>query len=318
MAFENFNVKENYPGKNLTTIKVGGPIRYFFEAKTKEDLLEVLKEAKRNKIKFYIIGSGSNLLIKDEGFDGLLIKILFNNINFLDDKKVFTDAGVFFSKLVDELAKKGIYLKFALGIPGTIGGAVYGNSGGQTEWIGDFVEKVFVIDTNDFQEKILTKEECNFSYRKSIFHEKKHLIITGALFNFENCNYKKDEFLDFLKYRRQTQPLSEPSFGSTFRGVSVDKLPKDVLENIVEQFPEEKNKINEFFEKGIVPAGWMIEKCGLKNFQIGGAKFSEKHSNFIVNVGNANFNDVISLINLAKQKAKEKFNIDLETEVQII
>jgi len=283
-------VKENIPLAKYTSFKIGGPAKYFFIAKTKEDLITALKVAKENKLKVFILGGGSNVLVSENGFDGLVVKIEISDIKFAGDK-VLVGAGINSSVLAHNVAEKGLSgLEWMAGLPGTIGGAIYGNAyafGSGTE---NSVESVEVLDINTHEVKNFSKEDCLFGVKNSIFKKSKQFVILSSVLklnkgNTEDIRKKNNEY---LKYRQDKHPMNFPSAGSVFVN------------------PDGHNS-------------WqLIHDCGLTGKIIGQAQISEKHSNFIVNLGGAKADDVLELIKLVQKEVKEKFNIKLETEIQII
>ena len=273
-----------------TTFRIGGQAKYFFIAKTKKDLILAIQEAKRKKLPFFILGNGSNILISDKGFDGLVIKIQNSKFKILNSK-IIAGAGVHLGKLVNESAVKRLSgLEWAIGIPGTVGGAVYGNAGAFKKSMGDVVKEVEVYDTKNQEFKILKNKNCKFGYRDSIFKHNKNLIIVSATIKLKKGNKKeiKKKIKEYLNYKKKTQPLSFHSAGSIF-----------------------KNSKN-------FSAAELIERCNLKGKKIGKAKISEKHANFIINLGGAKAEDVIKLINLIKKSVKNKFGIILKEEIQYL
>ncbi len=286
------NLKENISLKNYTTFRIGGRARYFFVAKKKEDLIKAVIAAKKLKLPFFILGGGSNLLVSDKGYQGLVIKIQNSKFKIQNDNskfKIFSEAGVSLSKLVFESFKIGASgLEWAVGIPGTIGGAIYGNAGAFGKAMENIVEEVEVFDLKEKEIRVLKNKACQFDYRDSIFKRNKNLIILSVKLKKGKRSEMERRIKDYLNYRKETQPLNSPSAGSIF------KNPKN------------------FF------AAELIEKCGLKGKRIGGAKISEKQANFIVNLGRAKAKDIKRLINLAKQKVKKKFGINLEEEIQYL
>ena len=262
-------IQKNVLLKNYTTFKIGGRAKYFFVAKTKKDLIEVINWAKEKKLPFSILGGGSNLLVSDRGFSGLVIK---------------------FGQPLSSYVSKG--LEWAVGIPGTLQGAVYGNAGAFGKSMKDVVGNVEVFDVDELRIKNYELSKCKFGYRDSIFKRKKNLIILSAEIKTKKSNPKKIK--EYLEYRKTTQPLNFPSAGSVF------KNPPGFS------------------------AGKLIEDCGLKGKRVGNVKISEKHANFIVNLGNgrhpptARAKDVKKLIDLAKKRVKNKFGVKLEEEIQYL
>lgn len=271
--------KRNVLLKNYTTFKIGGPAKYFYIAKTKEDLIEAIKEAKKLKLAFFILGGGSNLLVSDKGFNGLVIK---------------------FGQPLSSYVSKG--LEWVVGIPGTVQGAVCSNAGAFKKSMKDVVESGEVFDTETGKVKIFKNKDCRFSYRDSIFRKKKNLIILSVKIKPKKSNTKKIK--QYLDYRKQTQPLNFPSAGSIFKN-----LPAFPAGFLVEG---DKSSSLPF------AVARVIEKCGLKGKKIGKVKISEKHANFILNLGKGKAKDVIKLIKLIKKKVKNKFKINLEEEIQFL
>jgi len=287
-------LKKNVSLKNYTTFKIGGPAKYFFEAKKKEDLIGAVITAKKFKLPFFILGGGSNILVSDEGFKGLVIKCQMSNVKCQNQnsklKTIYAESGVRLSNLVQFSLEKSLAgLEWAVGIPGMVGGAILGNAGAFGRSMKDVIQKVEVFDTKTGKVKIFKKKDCQFDYRNSIFKEKKNLIILSATLQLKKGNKKEiqEKMKEYLNYRKETQPLNLPSAGSIF------KNPKGFS------------------------AGELIEGCGLKGKRIGNVKISEKHANFIVNLGGGKAKDVKKLINLAKKKIKEKFGITLEEEIEL-
>jgi UDP-N-acetylmuramate dehydrogenase len=303
--------REKIPLKEYTTFKIGGPARYFFVAKNKEDLKNAILWAKKKKLPFFILGGGSNVLFSDNGFNGLVIK-LQNTQYEIRNTNVIAGAGVPLQKLVLETAKKGLSgLENLAGIPGTLGGAIWGNGGAFGREIGDLVEEVKVLDagSSKLEVKKLRNKDCKFGYRDSIFKRKKNWIILEATLRLKKGKKKEieEKIKEFLRLRKEKQPLEFPSAGSVFKNVPIKKVPKEIRE-----------KFKEKIKDGFLPAGVLIEAAGLKGFQIGGVKISEKHANFIVNVENARAKDVVKLIELIKKGVKRKFNIELEEEIKLV
>lgn len=298
--------------KDYTTYKIGGPAKYFFVAKSKEDLIYVLKFAKEKKLPVFILAGGSNLLISDKGFKGLVIKINIDGIEFKENK-VFIGAGTNLAKLAYISADKGFSgLEWAAGIPGTVGGAIYGHAQAFGAKISSSIKSVEAINIKTLKLKTLTKEQCRFSLKNSIFKKSKNWVIISAVLEFEKSDLKeiKNKIEEFLEYRKTMHPLNFSSAGSTFVNPEIKIKNKKLLI----KFPE----LNEYNRKGVMPAGFLIAKCDLAGRKIGQAQISEKHANFIVNHGGAKAKDVLALINLAKIKVEKVFGIKLEIEVQLV
>lgn len=304
--------KKNIPLKEYTTYKIGGPARYFFIAKSRDDLTAVAQISKELKLPAFILGGGSNLLISDKGFNGLVIKIDISDIE-ISGSKVVAGAGAGLTKLAYSAADNGLSgLEWSAGIPGTLGGAIYGNAQAFGTKICDAVESVEAINLKTLELKNLTKKQCQFSLKSSIFKKNKNWVAVSAVLVFEkgDADQAKDKIKEFLEYRRTRHPIDFPSAGSTFVNPEIKIKNKKLLE----KYPE----LNDYNEKGIIPAGFMIAKSGLAGKKIGDAQISEKHANFIINLGTAKAKDVLALIKLAQSNVKKNFGINLEPEVQFV
>ncbi len=276
--------------KNYTTYKVGGSALAIVFPNNIEQLKQLILYIKKNKIKYKVIGNGSNLIFSDKPYNGIIIKLSnFNNLK-IEDNIIKVEAGYSLVKLALETAKLGLTgLEFAAGIPATIGGSIFMNAGAYNFDMGYVVSDVLVL-TPSLEIKRLTNKDLNFHYRSSILQTHPGLICLSATIVLKHGDKKTslDLINDRKKRRISTQPLEYPSAGSVFRN------PDNLY------------------------AGKLIEDLGLKGMQIGGAKISDKHANFIINTGNAKASDIISLINLVKDKVKKEYNIDLKLEQEIV
>ncbi len=309
-------VQENILLENYTTYKIGGPAKYFFIAKKREDLMLALKAAKNFKLPLFIFGGGSNLLVSDKGFKGLVVKIDISDTKIIDNK-VAVGAGVNTTMLANELANNGLSgLEWAAGIPGTIGGAIYGHAQAFGAKISDDIKSVEAVNLKTLTVKTFAKEQCNFSLKNSIFKKNKNLVIISVVFEFRKSDVAqiKAKIKENLNYRKTHHPVNLPSAGSTF----VNPQRKIKNKKLLSEFPE----LKEYNESGVLRAGYLIAKVGLAGKRIGNAQISEKHCNFIINLGKGPggcpAKDVLSLINLAKKKVKKKFGVVLEPEVQFV
>ena len=299
-------IQRNVLLKNYTTFRIGGPAKYFFVAKNKKDLIKAISVAKKLKLPFFILGGGSNLLVSDKGFNGILIKIRNTKYEIpacpagRQNTKIMAEAGVMLGELVNVSAKAGLSgLEWAVGIPGTIGGAIRGNAGAFNKSMKDVVKSVEALEVKNEKCKVknFKNRDCKFSYRDSIFKDKKNLIILSAVLQLKKG--KKSEIekkvKENLNYRKERQPLNFPSAGSVFKNPCL--TGRQALG---------------------FSAGELIEECGLKGKKVGNVKISEKHSNFIVNLGNGKAKDVMRLIKIIKNKVKKKFGVVLEEEIQYL
>ena len=285
-------IKQDEPMSKHTTFKIGGKADIFIIVNDLEELKYIMDIIHKNNIPFVTLGNGSNVLVKDDGIRGIVLKINLQKVNmeYMEDYALVTvEAGVKNGELASKLQKGGLGgFEFASGIPGTIGGAIKMNAGVNDKEFKDIVVNVTYMDYNGNIKKI-DKSECEFSYRHSLFFENKYVILSTTLKLYKQDKDKiKEKMQEYLSVRKQKQPLSMPSAGSTF------KRGKDFI------------------------TAKLIDECGLKGYSIGDAQVSELHAGFIVNKGNATAKDVIELTEYVKKKVKEKFNKDIELEVEII
>lgn len=284
------NVKANEPMSKHTTFRVGGPADYFVIPKTVEELKAVIELCKKQDVPYYIIGNGSNLLVDDLGVRGVIIQLANNFSDFrLEQDILIVKSGAMLAKIANFLAEQELSgFEFAAGIPGTLGGAVTMNAGAYGGEIKNVILSAVVMD-NDGNIITLTKEELQLGYRTSIISKNDYIVLEVAM-QFEHGNKEeiKELIKDYNQRRRDKQPLEYPSAGSTF------KRPEGHF------------------------AGKLIQDAGLKGYRVGGAMVSEKHSGFVINVGGATSNDVLTLVNDVIRTVQEKFGVSLELEVKCI
>jgi len=302
--------------KNYTTFRIGGPAKYFLRTSDRKELKKIIERSIKENIKFLIIGGGSNTLFSSEGFDGLVIVYKIDNVKerpLIENKggDLFKiDATIPLSSLIMEM-KSFSGLEWGAGIPGTLGGAINGNAGATGESISDSIESVDVLEIKNGEvlEKTFKNKECCFNYRTSIFKDNQDLLVIFA--NLKLIKGNEKEIQEKIKINLEKRKAKQPkgfSAGSVFKNYN-----GKIDESIVSNYPELKL----FNEKTYIPTGLLIELSELKGMQIGDAKISEEHANFIINLGNATSDDVMSLINLIKKTVKENFLVDLIEEIKI-
>ncbi|MGO4887872.1 UDP-N-acetylmuramate dehydrogenase [Anaerobacillus sp. MEB173] len=284
------NVYKNEPLSLHTTWKIGGPADALVEPTSMEELNVLMDFILKNNIPWRVIGRGSNLLVSDEGIEGVVIK-LNENISPLsiEGEEVKVGGGYPLIKLATIISKQGLSgLEFAGGIPGSVGGAVFMNAGAHGSDISKILKKALIL-FSDGTMKWLSNEEMQFSYRTSYLQKVKGICVE-AIFQLKKGNREEivKEMQQYKDYRRRSQPWNYPCCGSVFR----NPLPNY--------------------------AGQLIEKAGLKGYQVGGAQVSTMHANFIVNTGNAKAEDVLNLIQHIKKTIAEKYQVEMETEVEIV
>lgn len=280
----------NEPMRKHTTFKVGGEAECFLILNNSEDLINVLSFVKEKNFPLFILGNGSNLLVSDEGIEGVVIKLGddFQKIT-AKDNIITAGSGTPLTKVVNFAYENGLTgIEWAYGIPGSLGGAVFMNAGAYGGEMKDLVLETTYLDYGLNICKVEASEH-RFEYRKSVFNsgEKNGIILETKLrLNIGDKESIKEKMQEHLDARMSKQPLDMPSAGSIFR------RPKG------------------FF------VGQMIEELNLKGFSVGGAEVSEKHAGFIVNKGSATARDIKELIQYIKTKVKEKYGVELETEVR--
>jgi UDP-N-acetylmuramate dehydrogenase len=280
----------NEPLRKHTSFRIGGPADYFCVPGSVEELKEALLFAKERRLPVAVMGAGTNLLALDKGFRGLVIK-LSGGLKQLKarGRTLYLGAGVLIPQLLNYMVRRGLGgVGFLAGIPGTVGGAVAMNAGAWGKEIGRYVDRVRLVDFKG-KEVILKKKRMGFGYRKSVLQKGKHIVVEVVLkLRKSDRRLIKKKMKECLKQRKTSQPLGSPNAGSIF-----------------------KNPRGKF-------AGKLLEEAGCKGLRIGDAQVSTKHSNFIVNLGEAKARDVIKLITRAQNLVKNKFKIRLEPELKIM
>lgn len=285
------NIIENAPMKDYTTFHIGGPADFLIFPANIEETRDILKLFIRYEIPHTILGNGSNVLVRDKGVRGAILKFgePFSNIELIGDTEIRAGAGASLKDVALFAADKDLTgLEFAIGIPGSIGGAIFMNAGAYGGEMKNIVVKVRSVSPNgEFYEFL--QSELNLSYRHSIFQDNSHAIaeVTLRLFSGEGETIRV-KMEDLTRRREEKQPLEMPSAGSTF------KRPTGYF------------------------AGTLIDQTGLKGLKVGGAQVSEKHAGFVVNTGNATATDVLSLIEEVKRRVYEAHGVKLFPEVRII
>ena len=287
----------NEPMSKHTSFKIGGPADVFIKATTVEEVKAVIGCANKNSIPLHIIGNGSNILVKDEGIKGIVLKPQLDNIHIKnyenDDSKnkvtVTVGSGVMMGLLAQKLMQEGITgFEELSGIPGTIGGAIRMNAGAHGKEMKDIIQTTTYIDMQGNIHTI-TNEEQQFSYRSSIFAKEKYIILETTLKLQYGDKEKIQETMEqYAKWRKENQPLEYPNAGSTF------KRGKDFI------------------------TAQLIDNCGLKGYTIGGAQVSTKHAGFIVNIGNATAKDVLNLVKYVQEQVLKQTGKQIELEIEVI
>lgn len=278
------------PLRNHTSFKIGGPAEIFLMPESKRDLIAALKWARQNKLPIFVIGNGTNIIVSDDGIEGVVIGFSkgFNKLEFFGNRAV-VEAGVNLQGFLEEATKRNLGgLEFAWGIPGAVGGSIVMNAGSNSHFISTKVEQVTVM-SYDGKEYTLSHDELKFNYRYSILQDEP-LVLVEAFFvlDFKDSATIMFERDQNLKARWAKQPLNLPCAGSVF-----------------------KNPPTTY-------AGKVIEEVGCKGMKIGDAMISEKHANFIVNLGNATASDVIALIREVRKKVYKQKDLILDLEIKLV
>jgi UDP-N-acetylmuramate dehydrogenase len=305
-------VRRNVDLKNLTSFKIGGAADYFCEADSIDEIKGALKLAEHNKVPFFVFGGGTNILVDDPGFRGVIIKPKFN---FIEKSScgVRVGAGILMNDLLGFCSRNGLSgLEWAGGLPGTIGGAIRGNAGAFGGEIKDVIEEVISFDTVERKVIRRNNKKCCFAYRSSIFKSSAgREIILEALLRLEkgNGDVIAKAIEEKINYRNLRYPLEYPSAGSVFKNINVQLVPRTTVE-----LAKTKIKFDPF---PVIPAAYLIAEAGLKGRKVGEAMVSAKHPNFIVNLGKATAADVRNLIKIVKHEVAQRFKVELEEEILI-
>ena len=285
------DVFENAPMNKHTSFKTGGNADLLIIPDSIDSLQQIIKKCKELNIKPFVMGNGSNLLVTDNGYKGVIIKIgaQLSGLRMLDDNTIYCESGVMMKTLCNFALDNSLSgLEFAFGIPGNLGGAVYMNAGAYGGEMKDILYSCTHID-NDGNIGTLTKDQLDLGYRRSAYTDNSFTIISATLKLQKGDKTEiKDAMNDKLRRRKEKQPLEFPSAGSTF------KRPEGYF------------------------AGALIEDCNLKGYSIGGAQVSEKHAGFVIHRGGATSTDILNLIKHIQDTVYAKHGVKLETEVKII
>ena len=297
-------ILENEPMNKHTSFKVGGPARFFAKAESTEDLKAAMALAREKGLPYFILGNGTNLLVSDKGYDGVVITLAgdFSTIEDLGNGAFKVGAAVPLGRFARTTLKQGFAgIHKLAGIPGTLGGAIYMNAGAYGQEIGNCCTMVTALDESGNVHEI-PANDCGFGYRQSIFQKNKAIILSAtfqlpvASAEGKNVADLEAELAECMAKRKASQPLNMPNAGSTFK--RLDKGASDTPAQIA--------------------PGYYIEQTGLKGHRIGGAEVSTLHANFIVNAGGATANDIKQLSEYVQQKVADKLGIQLKREIILL
>ena len=306
-------VKKDEPLALHTYMKVGGPADILVQAESAQELGRIVLISIEHKIPYFVLGGGSNIVVSDQGIRGVVIKNRADAIQLagivgtnktgsanVEQAKIKAESGTMTNQLVRYSIDQSLAgLQYFLGVPGTLGGAVYNNSHYQNQLIGEYIESIEIVDSKTGQIKTLTQSELKFAYDYSILHKTKDTVLS-ATFNLEVGDKQKlwNQATDFAKNRAATQPTSMPSSGCMFK-------------NIDSEFAKQNNLPT-------TSAGYLIDQAGLKGTRVGQVEVSDIHANFMVNNGGATSSDVKELVAIVVDKIQKQFGVTLEPEVFFI
>lgn len=297
-----------------TYLKIGGPAKIFFVAETADETVRAVQKAKELGISWAVIGGGSNLLVSDDGFDGVVIRAADRSL-VIEGTNVTAGAGAFTGLVAKAAADAGLAgFEWGVGVPGTIGGATYGDAGCFGGEMREVVSSVDAFDPATGARVVYSNADCGFGYRDSRFKREPHVILRVTLFlKRGDVTEARSKIEDVMRGRKDTQPQGAFSAGCMFKNFDYAD------ESAVEKLQREGGEIpSEFLAKKRIPAGWLIDKLGLKGFSMGKAQVSPVHGNFLVNLGGAKAQDVIALSSYVKMKVRDELGILLEDEVQYL
>ena len=293
MAALGDGILTNEPMSLHTSFRIGGPADLYALATSAQELADLVSLAREHSIPYLVIGRGTNILVADKGIRGLVIENGGRETYFKDGAVLYAEGGALLRELARESARRGLGgLEWAVGIPGSVGGAIVGNAGAYGGYVGDVARKATVL-TPDGMVRELSGAEMGFGYRASRFKgqagkgEQEVVLSAEFMLRPEPAQALAEKMADYVRRREASQP-TEPSVGSVFKRTK--------------QYP----------------AGFLIEQAGLKGARIGGAQVSPKHANFIVNLGEARATDVKTLIDLTQERVREQFGVGLELEIELV
>ncbi|MBU1178472.1 UDP-N-acetylmuramate dehydrogenase [Patescibacteria group bacterium] len=289
-----------------TTFKIGGPAQFYYEAEDTDSIVRAVKLAHKLRVDIFMLGGGSNLLMSDDGFAGLVIKTKNSHLE-IKGSLVTVDAGMWLNMLVIETLKKGLSgLEPLSGIPGTVGGAVFGNAGAWGKAIGEVVKQaeVLVVANKSVRWKTMSQAELRFGYRDSSLKHGDYILLRAQLKlrKLKTGNLLK-RFGEVIKQRSGKHPLDYPNAGSIFKNI---------------RYSEDLQHLKKFEAYGKVSVGKIIDSLGFKGRKIGEAQVANEHANFIVNLGEAKAADVLELMNEIEREVESKYGVKLEREIRLV
>jgi UDP-N-acetylmuramate dehydrogenase len=317
------NIHENFSLKDILFYKIGGIAKYVLEVKNREELLESFEYIKKNNIqKYLVVGLGANLVMNDEFFDGAIVWINKNekpDIRITENGLIAAYAGETLDDLINFCFANHLKgLEVLGGLPSTIGGAIRGNAGAFGVEMKDVIAKIEVLDVMTGVVKTLTREQCEFSYRNSMFKYTPNIIILRGFFRLQQATddevqQSKKVYEENIAYREKNHPVEYPSCGSVFKNIRGEEK----VQKILSVWPDIEEVVKSKWH-GKVSMGYVIKRLGFQGIQVGGAKITENHANYISNIDNAKYDDVVSIIGQIKKKFEETFGFSPDLEAEIV
>jgi UDP-N-acetylmuramate dehydrogenase len=303
-------IQKNIPLAPLTTFQIGGPARYFVDVTSEDQIREAISFAHDNGLAFEVLAGGSNVLIPDIGLDKLVIHIVAGHHSF-SGRELEAFGGCNLKELMHRATERGLGgWEKLYGIPGTIGGAIRGNAGAFGSEIKDFTHQIKAINRNTGKSRLFTRAECGFMYRHSFFKHDARWLVTTVHVHLDKIRSNQSMLLcaETLSERERRHLQNVQAAGSFF-------MNPVAPEEVQKKFEVEKNTKS---REGRVPAGWLIEKVGMKGARVGGAMASEQHPNYLVNTGVATATDVLELAGRIQEAVYQEFAIELQEEASIL
>lgn len=296
-----------------TNFRIGGPAKLYVVANDADAMIRAVEAAENAGVPWAVFGGGSNLLVADEGYEGLIVQSGMRSLT-VDGGVIHAESGVITALAARKAADASLSgFEWAIGVPGTIGGAVYGNAGCYGGEMKDVVESVDAYRLSDRARVTYTNADCAFAYRESKFKHDRHLIFGCTIrLSSGDTAVSKKRMQEIVETRKEKQPLELSSAGCAFKNFEFSDVSQiSVL--------REKTDVPEaMITNGVISAGWAVERSGARGLTVGGVAVSDKHGNFLVNTGGGTAKDVVELIALVKAKVQVEFGITLENEVQLL
>jgi len=312
MVSEKSLIKENVSLKEFTTFRIGGNAKYFYEPVSVEDMIRIIRLAEKENLPWFVLGRGSNILVSDKGFPGIVIKPASGKI-VIKENAVEAEAGAPLAQLVASTVKRGLGgLEWAFGIPGTVGGSLYCNANAFGGSIAQTLKEVEVYSVTRNKLERYSAKELHFDYDSSPF-KNTDIVIRGAFRLAKADNQHLKRKIQQIAYYRATHHPQGFSAGCIFKNIQ----DRQDIQNFLKNFPLGRDLYVKQW-KSFIPAGYLIEKAGLKGYRIGGVRISAKHANFIINDNSGTAEDVAILISLVKEKVKQKFGLRLKEEIRYV